>query len=116
LLPDLAVRPGRPWAGTAFSAGFGAQAKTNSTPFDDTLALARGSVAHLRSALTRTFGTDRGDKKQRADKTLILRQEPAFQSFEQLATLLLGTRLPHDLATMEGRSLTLRYRTVPIRV
>src|ERR1019366_42419 len=63
LLPDLAVRPGRPWAGTAFSAGFGAQAKTNSTPFDDTLALARGSVAHLRSALTRTFGTDRGDKK-----------------------------------------------------
>jgi hypothetical protein len=53
---------------------------------------------------------------QRADKTLIPRKVPAFQFFEQLATLLLGTRLPHDFAAMEGRSLTLRYRTVPIRV
>jgi hypothetical protein len=56
------------------------------------------------------------EKNQRADKTLILRQIAAFQFFEQLATLLLGTRLPHDLATMARCSLALRYRTVPIRV
>src|ERR1019366_1333688 len=63
LPPGLTARPRRNGVGMAFSAGFGAHAKTNSTPFDDTVALARGSVAHLRSALTRTFGTDRGDKK-----------------------------------------------------
>src|ERR1019366_3826398 len=64
LSPGRTARPRRNGCGTAFSPGFGAHAKTNSTPFDDTVALTEGSAVRLRPALTRASNTDRGDKKR----------------------------------------------------